>query len=266
MRDHPSLYALETWEYRSGRWQRANRFAPMERPLTVFVNGQEAATLMASPHDPLTLALGFVANEGWIASLEEVEIHRVCESQDCVDLWLTHEVPGPVRRVFTSGCTGGQTLNLPTQAEVPHPPEIAPLAPDDLFRWLRDLQRPERAPLYHGGRGVHTAGLVQQGRLVLTAEDVGRHNALDRVRGLALLQKMDTRGGILVTTGRISAEMALKAARMGCPVVVSRTAATGLAVDLAQRWGLTLVVYVRGDRFWVYTHPHRIHKEGMLAR
>ncbi len=258
MTKHPSLFPVEAWEYRGGTWQRHSRFAPRERPMTVFVNGQEVATLMASPHAPLSLALGFLANEGWIDSLEEVAAHRVCPQGDCVDLWLTHPVPGPIRRVFTSGCVGGQTLNRPDQAGVQPLPDIAPIAPGHLFAWFREMQRPERVPLYHRGRGVHAAGLVRDGRLLLVAEDVGRHNALDRLRGLALLQGVDTRGCVLVTSGRISAEMALKAVRMGCPVAASRTGATGMAVELARRWGLTLVVYVRGERFWIYTHPQRL--------
>ncbi len=254
--EHVSLFPLDPWEYRGGRWEIASRFIPVEHPITVYVNGTEVATLMASPHEPLALGLGFVANEGWIESMDDVEIARVCGTGDCVDLWLRRPVPGPVRRVFTSGCTGGQTLDLPSHIELPPLPDGAPVSPQSLFDWLRELQ--QRSPLYQQGRGIHGAGLVKDGSLQLVAEDIGRHNALDRLRGLALLKGVDTRGGILLTTGRISAEMALKAARMGCPIVASRTTATSLAVQLARRWNLTLVAYLRGNRFWVYTGVHRI--------
>lgn len=251
-----SLFPLDPKEYRGGRWETVSRFIPVEHPITVYVNGTEVATLMASPHEPLTLGLGFVANEGWMESMDDVEIARVCGAGDCVDLWLRHPIPGPVRRVFTSGCTGGQTLNLPSTAELTPLPDGHPVSPQNLFTWLRELQ--QRSPLYQQGRGIHGAGLVQNGSLQLVAEDIGRHNALDRLRGMALLQGVDTRGGILLTTGRISAEMALKAARMGCPIVASRTTATSLAVQLARKWNLTLVAYVRGNHFWVYTGAHRL--------
>ncbi len=251
-----ALASLEGMEYTSRGWQRQRWLLPEEVPLTVYVNGEEVATLMASPHAPLTLALGFLAGEGWIQSRHEVAAHRVCPETHCVDVWLTHPVPGPVRRVFTSGCTGGLTLDLPDRARPRPLPEIPPVAPHDLMAWMREMQRSAR--LYRAGRGIHAAGLVLQGQLRHVAEDVGRHNAVDRVRGWTLLQDVDPRGGILLTTGRISVEMALKAARMGCPVVASRTAATSLAVHWARQWGLTLVTYLRGGRFRVYTHPQRL--------
>ncbi len=255
-REHKSLFALKIWEYRSGKWSTDARFIPVEHPITVYVNGRDIVTLMASPHDPLALALGFLANEGWISSMDDVADARVCGSEDCVDLWLRRPIPGSIRRVFTSGCMGGEILSLPSDADISPLPDGEAVSPQSLFRWLRTLQ--EKAFLYQQGRGIHGAGLVKEGRLVLLTEDIGRHNAVDRLRGRALLEGIDPRGGILLTTGRISAEMALKAARMGCPIVASRTTATALAVELAHRWNLTLVAYVRGNHFWVYTGPHRI--------
>lgn len=247
----PSLRLLKgVREFRAGRWQPLARWIPVEHPLTVYVNGREIATLMASPHDPLALAVGFIANEGWIHHREDIEAHWVCRQGDCVDLWLRHALPREVRRVITSGCTGGQTLTLPQEVqalEVP-PAPVFPL--QALFQWFRELR--QRAQLYLQAQGIHAAGLVLQNQLKLVAEDIGRHNAVDRIRGLALLQGVDTRGGVLLTTGRISAEMALKAVRMGCSVVASRTAATSLALEIAQKWGLTLIAYVRQTRCQLY--------------
>ncbi len=251
-----ALYPLEPWEYRAGTWQRRARWVPVERPLTVYVNGREVATLMASPHDPLVLAVGFIANEGWLAHRRELAATWVCRGGDCVDLWLHHSIPQEVRRVFTSGCSGGQTFHLPEQVQGEPLPPGPRVDVRQLFAWFREMR--ERARLYLQGQGVHAAGLVVQGRLALVEEDIGRHNAVDRVRGRALLQDLDTRGGVLITTGRISAEMALKAVRMGCPVVASRTAATSLALQVARHWGLTLVTYVRPPRCRVYHGRERL--------
>jgi FdhD protein len=95
-------------------------------------------------------------------------------------------------------------------------------------------------------------------RLLLIAEDIGRHNTLDKLRGLALMQGVDTQDMVLLSSGRISSEMLNKAAHMGVPVIVSRTSPTSLSVALAQAWGITLVGYVRQNRMNVYTGVERL--------
>jgi FdhD protein len=112
--------------------------------------------------------------------------------------------------------------------------------------------------LYREVRGVHTSALTDGERLLLVAEDVGRHNTLDKLRGLALLQKLDTQDLILLSSGRISSEMLNKAARMGLPVIVSRTSPTSLSITMAQAWGITLVGYARHNRLYVYTGLERL--------
>ena len=116
----------------------------------------------------------------------------------------------------------------------------------------------QRATLYARSRGVHTAALSDGEKLIVLAEDVGRHNTIDKVRGACLIEQIDPRDKVLLCTGRISSEMVNKAARMGCPIVVSRTTPTSLAVQLAQTWNITMVGYVRGNALNVYTHPGRI--------
>jgi FdhD protein len=100
--------------------------------------------------------------------------------------------------------------------------------------------------------------LFQGTTMVSSAEDVGRHNTLDKVRGDCLLRGLDTRGGILLSTGRISSEMLNKAAKMGCPVVASRTSPTSLSVSLARAWNITLVGYLRRGKLLVYANGWRL--------
>lgn len=114
------------------------------------------------------------------------------------------------------------------------------------------------AQSYHESRGIHAAALADGGKLLIVTEDVGRHNAIDNICGEAMLRGIPTAGKILLATGRISSEMLRKGARMGTPIVVSRASATTLSIDLAKRLGLTLVGYVRGDSFYVYSHPERL--------
>jgi FdhD protein len=114
------------------------------------------------------------------------------------------------------------------------------------------------AELYQRARGIHTAVLPTPQQILLQVEDIGRHNCLDKLRGLALQQGLETQGRILMSSGRISSEMINKARRLGTPIVCSRTSPTSLSVALAEAWHITLVAYLRQDRMRVYTHPERL--------
>ena len=106
--------------------------------------------------------------------------------------------------------------------------------------------------------GVHTSALSDTRNLLVVAEDIGRHNTLDKIRGECLMRGISTRDRLLLTTGRISSEMLLKAAKMQSPVVVSRHSPTERAVLLARELGITLVGHARGGRLLVYSHPERL--------
>ena len=239
-----------------GEWQAVEAEVIEEGFLTIFVNGQELAALMCTPRDPVQLALGFLANEGFIESFQEVEISHTCQGGGCVDIWLSHPISGePRRKIITSGCGGGLTFadlaayQPPVQAE-------RRIRPDKLADLITELQN--RDSLYARARGVHTSGLSDGERLLMTAEDIGRHNTIDRLHGECLRRGIDSRGLILLATGRISSEMIHKAARMGCPIVASRTSPTSLSVGLAREWNITLCGYVRRNRMNVYAHPERL--------
>jgi FdhD protein len=233
-----------------------------ESEVCIFVNGQELATMAATPLQQEALALGFLANEGLIGSIAEVRSVGLHGQGLCIDVWLDHAIPRPERRVLTSGCTGGVTFDHLAHKLAPVSADLR-LTPAVLGSAMRQLYQAGR--LYRLTRGVHTSGLWQDGRLILAAEDIGRHNTVDKLYGLCLQQGIDPRGSLLVSTGRISSEMLTKAARMGCPVVASRTSATSLSVQLARQWGVTLVGYLRGQeagrRGWrmvVYSRAERI--------
>jgi FdhD protein len=188
-----------------------------------------------------------------------VRVLQVNEPGTCIDVWLDRPTEGvpPQRRILTSGCGGGLTFADLSQTLPPLPPELSVTAtPQRLAELMRDLQLPRA--LHARAGGAHTAGLANETTLLAVCEDIGRHNAIDKVCGGCLQGEIDSRGRLLLCTGRISSDMLRKAARMGCPIVVSRTTPTSLAVQLAQTWNITLVGYVRGNTLSVYTHPHRI--------
>jgi FdhD protein len=227
-----------------------------ESLLSLYVNGQELATMMCSPIDQEALALGFLYNEGVIDTPGEVRHLRANVARSVIDVFLSHaDFEPPRRMVLTSGCGGGITLQSLTET---HPPLETSLTctPQSLFDRMRDLQGAAR--LYNSVRGVHTAILADTDRLLLSAEDVGRHNTIDKLAGKALQAGLETRNCIILTSGRISSEMLNKARRMGVPLVASRTAPTSIAVSLAQAWNICVVGYVRRGRMQVYTHPSRL--------
>lgn len=227
-----------------------------EMLLSLYVNGQELATLMCSPVDRDALALGFLYNEGVIQSLDDVGLLRPNAIQTTIDVFLKHvDFAVPRRMLITSGCGGG--ISFQNLAESFAPVESALVTtPQAILDRMRDLNTSAR--LYQQVRGVHTAILGDENRLMLTAEDIGRHNTIDKLAGKALLAAVDTRDLLLVSSGRISSEMLGKARHMGIPVVASRTAPTRIAVELAVAWNICLVGYVRQRGMRAYTHPQRL--------
>lgn len=238
-----------------GTWRPMSGPVIEEALVSIHVNGQELATIAATPIHLDWLAIGFLANEGLVASMDEVRAAHVCPSGSCVDVWLSHDIETSPRRILTSGCGGGVTFDDLTKTQLPLDSDVSLLA------WqLRDLmdQLQDAAQLYRHTRGVHTSALFRGTTMLSSAEDVGRHNTLDKIRGDCLLRGVDTRGGILLSTGRISSEMLNKAAQMGCPIIASRTSPTSLAVRLARAWNMTLVGYLRRNKLLVYANGERL--------
>jgi FdhD protein len=226
-----------------------------EVPVTVYVNGSEWITFLCTPRNLRNLALGFLYLEGIISGLDEVVLLRVCDDEETIEARLTHEVELPTRRVLTSGCGGGTTFaDLTARADAVD--SALTVTPSQILGLMHQLY--EEADLYRATGGVHTSALSDGEQLLVVASDVGRHNTLDKIQGQCLLEGMDTRDRILLTTGRLSAEMLNKAAKMRVPVLASRTSPTDLAVELAQAWDITLVGYVRGQHMHVYSGEERV--------
>ncbi len=226
-----------------------------EALVCVSVNGREFARFMCSPLDVVDLALGLLASEGLISSLAEVHSSRVNEAGNCVDVWLRHDVTLPERAIKTSGCGGGLTFDDFSAQRAPLPLRrvVAPAQINNLMRALTNA-----GELYREVRGVHTSALAVDETLLHVAQDIGRHNTIDRLRGITLRAGVDTTDMILLASGRISSEMLGKAARMGIAIVCSRTSPTSLSLALAQAWNMTVIGYARGGQFRVYTGRERI--------
>lgn len=227
-----------------------------EFPLRLTVNGRELATLIASPHQLNFLLAGFFRLQGFIDSLEDIQSMGICEDFGAAQVRLRTEIPERLAPTLTSGCGTGIAFNLPRQLEDASPSPAEAVTPSAIFSLMRELA--QRAENYAAHGGIHSAAVGDGRRLLLYAEDLGRHNTLDRIAGEALFRGIDLRGRILVTSGRVSTEMVAKAARLGIALIASRTSPTDQAVRLSEEAGITLLGYVRGDSFEIYTHPQRL--------
>jgi len=231
----------------------------VEAPVSLTVNGEVWLSFMCTPIDLDALAVGFLYNEGLINSISEIASLRVCPGNDNVDVWINHKVEKPNQWNRTSGCTGGITsINVDNVLKKsPHPvAERDFLCPQDVYSLIGQLF--EAQDLYKSVGGVHTSALSNGKDILITAEDIGRHNTLDKLSGKRLLSNMNIEAPVCITTGRISSEMLQKAKRMGAIIVISRTSPSSLSIEMADRSGITMIGYARHDRFNVYTHHERI--------
>lgn len=226
-----------------------------EVPVTVYVNGTELVTFLCTPHNLRYLVLGFLYLEGIIGGLDEVALLRVCDEEEMIEVRLTYDVELPTRRVLTSGCGGGTTF-VDLAAQTSKVDSTLQVTPSQILGLMHQLY--DEAELYRTTGGVHTSALSDGQQLLVVASDVGRHNTLDKIQGQCLLEGIDTRDHILLTTGRLSVEMLNKAAKMQVPVLVSRTSPTDLAVEMAKAWGITLIGYARGEQIHVYSGEERV--------
>jgi FdhD protein len=233
-----------------------------EAEVGLSVNGSLWLSFLCLAQDQEALALGFLYNEGVIHSLEEVAVVQLCPTGDHVDVWLKHDVRPPKTWRRTSGCGSGRAGTQgeeEAQTEMHVPDWSSPLPACSLFDLM--TQHYKGQEIHHETGGTHSTALSDGGRIVLLVEDIGRHNTLDKLAGRILQEGIVLDTPILLTTGRITAEMVEKAARMKAGMLVSRTTPSSLAITLAESWNITLVGYARHERFTVYSHAERLNRD-----
>jgi FdhD protein len=234
-------------------WDRTSDHAPNEMALTIYVNRLELVTILCTPSKLNCLVLGFLYAEGIISGMDDVSSMRVCEEESLAEVTLKNaEYKLPTRRTLTSGCGGGATFKTQEQSV----DSGVVVTPEEVLALMKGLL--EQMELYRLCGGVHGSALCDTKNLLVVAEDIGRHNTLDKIQGECLLKGISTKDRLLLSTGRVSSEMLIKAATMQVPVVVSRHSITGNAVSLASDLGIALVGHARGSRLSVYSHPERL--------
>lgn len=241
-------------QYSDGKWQPKSGQIPIEQAVTLIVNGKPWMEMRCTPAMIAELAIGFLYNERLINSAEDVTRVHVCDTGDFVEIDTASPINKPTTWIKTTGCGGGQTAQRLEQPETPELSEVT-LTASTLTSLLSEFMEAQNNQTT--SRGVHCSAISDGEKILLLADDVGRHNTLDKLMGYLLLNDPSLKPSVLLTTGRISSEMLQKSARMGVSAVISLTSPNTLTVQLAKEIGITLIGYARGSRFNVYSHPQR---------
>jgi FdhD protein len=258
------VWAVSTrWRAASGA-EASDRALADERPIALVHDGSTTAVMMASPADLEDLGLGFSLSEGIVGSADEIRSLEVVASDQGIEvrMWLAagRTEALAARRRYLAGPTGCGLCGIESLAEAVRPMP-AMLAGDyqvgaaEVLAAMAAMTAAQ--PLSQATRAAHAAALWRPDGFLLVREDVGRHNALDKLVGASVKAGASTRG-VLLLTSRVSVEMVQKAAVLGAPVICAVSAPTAFAVELARACGLTLVAIARADGFEVFSNPERI--------
>lgn len=240
--------------FSKGKWKKSLHVPPEETSVVLTVNGEAWLSFGCSPFLLEELAIGFLYNEHIIESFDEIEDIRLCENKRNIDIWLTHIAEKPDKWENTSGCAGGKTSRVEkTERIVSVDCCINPEIVLKLFERLLSQQK-----FYKQTRGIHCSMMSDGENNQIIAEDIGRHNTIDKLAGI-YLQSQDKKWEpkFILTTGRVSSEMIQKSARIGAPIVITRTSPTKSSVNFATEHNITLIGYTRRNEFTIYSHTER---------
>ena len=232
-----------------------------ELPITLVINNEPLVTLLCTPSELEELAVGFLLTEGILRDKKTIIKLEVDEKELNVRIELS-DLPSDFskkfeKRTISSGCGKGITFtNYRTEADRRIEAKGHLLSLEDIRNLLNIFRNISK--LYIETGGVHSAGLADGKDILFFSEDIGRHNAVDKLIGKAFLQSIPVENKILITSGRITSEIVTKAGRNRFPVLISRAAPSCMAISYAEDMGITLIGFARSDRMNIYTWPNRI--------
>lgn len=236
-----------------GRQKRTEQIA-IESPYSIALNDEIIGSSMVLPVGLEEFGVGFLFGQGYLKKPEEVKEVYVCP-EGRIAVYADVESTTPKEVIITSGCGGTGKISKEMLEGAFDPLQECTLTFAEIRTFIRESLK--KSPLGPQTHCVHGCGFWQHGKLQVFYEDVGRHNAVDKVLGAILLEKITPRGAIY-TTGRLTSDMVLKCARIGIPIIMSRTAPSSLGLAIARRSGATLAAYARPDRLNVFNAPQRI--------
>ncbi|MBB3868889.1 formate dehydrogenase accessory sulfurtransferase FdhD [Parageobacillus toebii NBRC 107807] len=248
-------------KYRDDRFEELDDEVAVEFPLTIVVDGQEFATMVCTPTHLEELVIGFLASEGLIRSSKEIKTISIDEHRGFayVELVTKQSIQKEFyAKRFIGSCCGKSRQfyfynDMKTAKTVVHSTSVHV---EQCFRLMRLLQK--RSTDFQATGGVHNAALCTPNDLVIVRSDIGRHNTLDKIYGYCLQHDLQLSDKLIAFSGRVSSEVLLKVSKMGIGIILSKSAPTTLALELANDLGITIVGFIRGHTFNVYTHPNKI--------
>ncbi|PYZ91811.1 formate dehydrogenase family accessory protein FdhD [Salipaludibacillus keqinensis] len=247
--------------YEDGQFTEQSDEIALESALTIFVNGEEFATLLCTPSYLEELTYGFLASEGLIRVAGDVQSLNVVEEKGFAYVQLYNQrrlEEMPVSKRFIGSCCGKSRQfyfqnDVRTAKTVMSQTTITAIQCLNLMKALQ-----ESSTDFQQTGGLHNVALASGDKLILSRSDIGRHNGLDKIYGYCLKHQLSLKDKIIVFSGRLSSEVLLKVSKIGSGIVLSKSAPTTLAIDLADDLGITTAGFIRNSRFNVYTHPYRI--------
>jgi len=233
----------------------------VEAPITIFLNGREVVTFLCTPQFLADLAVGFLIGEGLIKDTADIIRIGVKKDQGLVEVEAKKEnmIAGKTfgKRYLTSGCGKGTSFYGLMDSRQVHPITVKnQFKLEQIRRGIRVLQTD--TALFKDTGGVHACALMGEDGLLVLREDIGRHNAADKVLGWLYHQKLDIEKVFFITTGRISSEILLKVAKTGISLLVSRSAPTSLAVEISREINMSMIGFMRGTRANIYVGEERV--------
>ncbi|MGA9088869.1 MAG: formate dehydrogenase accessory sulfurtransferase FdhD [Bradyrhizobium sp.] len=262
---HNPVRTVDRQIWRDGSLSRGRRAIPEETAIALTYNGGTYAVMMATPQNLRDFAIGFSLSEGIVQSPDDIRSLDIVDLDDGIELrmWLAQPRADRLneRRRHIAGPTGCGICGIDSIAEAIRPAAIVAqgrgFSSQEVMTAMQSI--PPLQTINIETRAVHAAAFWIPGRgTVALREDVGRHNALDKLAGALAQGKISTDQGMVLLTSRVSVEMVQKTAAMGAPVMVAASAPTALAVRMADAAGITLAAIARGDGFEIFTHPGRI--------
>lgn len=247
--------------YNNGTVEHISDPVVQETPLTLFLNHVELATMICSPGGYKELGVGFLLTEGLVQKPSDI-LDISCREEEGL-LWIETSSPVPqtsnfLRRHIASCCGKSRAgLYFINDARQLKPVQSnAQFTSAHLLNMINLLE--DKSVTFHRTGGVHSAALADSSDMLCMYEDIGRHNAVDKVLGHAFLNNINTDDKCLLLSGRIASEILIKVARANIPLVLSRSAPTGLTIELAEEMDIAVVGFARGQRFSIYSHEEKI--------
>lgn len=253
---------MDIIKYKRGEMNEEKDTIIVEYPFTIFLNDNEFITLLCTPKSLENLVVGFLSSEGIINSKDDIRSLQIYEDKGQAYVYIENndsitfigdKLSG--KRTVTTACGKAKTISYSIidfyGTEKDKIENTISITPKEILDLINTFNK--KSELFIDTGGVHSCALCDKNSILIFEEDVGRHNALDKILGEAILNDINLNDKIVVTSGRISSEMAIKVIKRKIPVLVSRSAPTDIAIDIANRFNLTLIGFARGEKMNIYS-------------